>query len=96
MHPNKSPCFLHSHLGRRASVTDWLKSKEQQLISPELLTTSKSITRQRSPERKPNDCDELEEHLSSLTVQLAETAVCVRDMSKQLGTQHSIFLHILI
>jgi len=99
MNPIRSPCFVHSNLDKCASLTDWLKSKQQQhrdhqqqqlRADPESLING-NIGTQRTPhERSRHQLHEFDEHededsFSSLTAQLAETAVGVREMSKQLG-----------
>lgn len=86
MHPTKSPCFVHSHLDKGASLSDWLRSK-QRPDQPALLngnSISKPRPAQLSQDRLNDEAEEEEEH-TSLTAQLAETAVGVREMSKQLG-----------
>lgn len=93
-----SPCFVHSHLDKGASLTDWLKTRSganQPAISD--LGVARSLQHSAAPNRspfsenKPNhhqssaaESDE-DEFVGSLTKQLAETAVGVREMSKQLG-----------
>ncbi|CUA70455.1 hypothetical protein RSOLAG22IIIB_04193 [Rhizoctonia solani] len=92
----KSPCFVHSLLDKGASLSDWLKQQPQ----PQL---------QQSPHPMPSPPvsgssseldyeDEEDEYSSSLTRQLAETAVGVREMSKQLGRArvHSKINNVLI
>ena len=82
--PTRSPCFIHSHLNNSASLTDWLKAKRAQEAA-----TRKNRPHQLSMDGIVYDEDEDEnegEFGGSLTAQLAETAVGVREMSKQLGT----------
>jgi NAD+ kinase len=83
----KSPCFVHSQLEKGASLVDWLKhthikgdiSVAKSLGSPPQATTSPA-------DSWPVGEDEEDEAFSrSLTRQLAETAVGVREMSKALG-----------
>ncbi|KAF8070298.1 hypothetical protein FPV67DRAFT_1486864 [Lyophyllum atratum] len=90
-----SPCFVHSHLDRGASLTEWLRTKQHALIGSGDVGVSKSL--QTTNGHVPNasvapsattssDNDEDEDGIrESLTKQLAETAVSVREMSKQLG-----------
>lgn len=121
-----SPCFVHSHLDKGASFSDWLKqgngaSPPDVGVAPALQSQSSSGASssgssggQQQPNRHrryrkldngqiiplpyneqpmsdyalDNDFDfdeEYEEDSGSLTKQLAETAVGVREMSKQLG-----------
>ena len=77
--PTRSPCFIHSHLNNSASLADWLKAKRLQ----------GAATKNGGPHQlsiDDIDYDDEEEYPGSLTAQLAETAVGVREMSKQLGT----------
>lgn len=97
-----SPCFVHSHLDKNASLTDWLKTRSAagQLIIGDL-GVAKSLQHSASaqipngaltfsrpgPDRvssRESDVEE-DEFVGNLTKQLAETAVGVREMSKQLG-----------
>ncbi|KAF9451283.1 ATP-NAD kinase [Macrolepiota fuliginosa MF-IS2] len=102
--PVSSPCFVHSHLDKGASLTDWLRTRagaNQTAISD--LGVARSLQYTTAPSRahhpgayspfsgpRPDqangesDGDE-DEFVGSLTKQLAETAVGVREMSKQLG-----------
>lgn len=68
--PLTSPCFIHSHLDNVFSVLDAKQSLSAQL------RVAKSL----QPSAGPDD------EYRSITRQLAETAVTVREMSKQLGT----------
>ncbi|KAF9007993.1 hypothetical protein BDQ17DRAFT_1275937 [Cyathus striatus] len=109
-----SPCFVHSHLdkGASASVVDWRKhtldgsdlgvaKSLQHLTAPPRLNSHRpsSPPSPSSPHPSAPDSDEDDdEYAGSLTKQLAETAVSVREMSKQLGralVQTSI-QHVLI
>jgi NAD+ kinase len=80
MHPTKSPCFVHSHLDKGAFLSDWLRSNPWPSHHHSFLNSNPS---------KPADLhlarDDVDEYPGSLTTQLAETAVGVREMSKQLG-----------
>ncbi|KAF9006775.1 ATP-NAD kinase [Hymenopellis radicata] len=94
------PCFVHSHLDKGASLTDWLRNKQTAFlgdvgVAPSLqrtntngstngYTTSSSSPRSGSSSAMASN-DEEDEYGGSLTKQLAETAVGVREMSKQLG-----------
>ena len=99
-----SPCFVHSHLDKNASLTDWLKTRSAagQLIIGDLgvakslqhsasanlhISNGASAFSRPGPDRvssRESDVKE-DEFVGSLTKQLAETAVGVREMSKQLG-----------
>ncbi|EIW82885.1 ATP-NAD kinase [Coniophora puteana RWD-64-598 SS2] len=99
--PTRSPCFVHSHLDKGASLQDWLHTKEHNVLG-----TDVGVARSLQPHQRPqpasdappveiptsdghsdilngNEGEEL--YGGSLTKQLAETAVGVREMSKQLG-----------
>ncbi|PFH52004.1 hypothetical protein AMATHDRAFT_141215 [Amanita thiersii Skay4041] len=88
--PMPSPCFIHSHLDKVISLTEKLRSKHHvDSPGPEL---SKSLQYFPSPSSTSStlsaiesDEDDEDEYVGSLTKQLAETAVGVREMSKQLG-----------
>jgi len=100
----ESPCFVHSHLDKSASLTDWLKTRSAagQLIIGDLgvakslqhsasaklhISNGASASSRPGPDRmssRESDVEE-DEFVGSLTKQLAETAVGVREMSKQLG-----------
>jgi len=95
-----SPCFVHSHLDKGASLADWLSTKHSHTNGADNVGVSKSLRRQPKdqafgvhyPEYTSTDqpvlaavVDEEEDYGGSLTRQLAETAVGVREMSKQLG-----------
>ncbi|KAJ3574659.1 hypothetical protein NP233_g1627 [Leucocoprinus birnbaumii] len=102
--PVNSPCFVHSHLDKGASLTDWLRTRSGAVqtvpgdlgvarslqhsasIKPHIPNGTAVLT-QAKPDRASNgesDAEE-DEFVGSLTKQLAETAVGVREMSKQLG-----------
>jgi NAD+ kinase len=103
--PMHSPCFVHSHLDKGASLTDSLRTKQNQTNATGDLEVSKSLQRNNGrqlngqmygvqyPESTSSDnsesvlgaVDEEDDFGGSLTRQLAETAVGVREMSKQLG-----------
>jgi NAD+ kinase len=79
--PTRSPCFIHSHLNNSASLTDWLRAKRLQEAA-----AKKKRPHQLSGDGTVYDDDDDDgEYTGSLTAQLAETAVSVREMSKQLG-----------
>ncbi|KII92229.1 hypothetical protein PLICRDRAFT_103838 [Plicaturopsis crispa FD-325 SS-3] len=97
----KSPCFVHSHLDKGASLTEWLRAKQKQSLGdpgvakphchqedehskPVLHGTGIGLAHPAATHDSPLD-EEDEEYGGSLTRQLAETAVGVREMSKQLG-----------
>jgi NAD+ kinase len=84
----KSPCFVHSQLEKGASLAEWLKKTH--LSGP--VTVAKSLGNATSVTSNPPadsptliDDDDEEGFGNSLTRQLAETAVSVREMSKALG-----------
>ncbi|CAE6448302.1 unnamed protein product [Rhizoctonia solani] len=93
----KSPCFVHSLLDKGASLSDWLKQHPQQPQQLPHPMPSPPVSGS-SSELDYDDEDEEEEYSSSLTRQLAETAVGVREMSKQLGRArvHSKINNVLI
>jgi NAD+ kinase len=88
-----SPCFVHSHLDKGAQLTDWLKNKQpfvdssvgvaRSLQHP--ASSSTTLSPQTSAFETNNDSGDDDEFVGSLTKRLAETAVGVREMSKQLG-----------
>jgi NAD+ kinase len=87
--PPKSPYFVHSHLDRGVSLTDWLRTNGPRPMNGHELN---GIDIGTEPNGSAEDevferDDEDEDHSQiSLTKQLAETAAGVRKMSKQLGT----------
>jgi NAD+ kinase len=106
--PIRSPCFVHSHLDKGASLTEWLRLKQKQTLGHVGLAKSLRADQHNSgngdgivhetnvngaphtprnfllqgPPSSPSDDEDFG---GSLTKQLAETAVTVREMSKQLG-----------
>ncbi|KAK0213006.1 hypothetical protein DFS33DRAFT_1285844 [Desarmillaria ectypa] len=98
--PMHSPCFVHSHLDKGASLTEWLRNKQSAFI-PQVgvahslqrngFNGSTDSDHQISPPSSGSSSvisssnDEVDEYGASLTKQLADTAVGVREMSKQLG-----------
>ncbi|CAE6489377.1 unnamed protein product [Rhizoctonia solani] len=96
----KSPCFVHSLLDKGASLSDWLKQQPQQpQPHPQLQQPLPMPSPPVSGSSSELDYDDDEdEYSSSLTRQLAETAVGVREMSKQLGRArvHSKINNVLI
>jgi NAD+ kinase len=105
-HPKsmESPCFVHSHLDKGASLTDWLRVKQNGIVDGIDVSVAKSLQHtdegQQNPHYSPSDqaftppgsgassvleSNDEDEFGGSLTKQLAETAVGVREMSKQLG-----------
>ena len=82
-----SPCFVHSHLERGASLKDWLT---QQQYANANLGVSKTISPHTLPSRVTEDEGDVDvdverDHANSLTRQLAETAIGVREMNKALS-----------
>ena len=92
--PDKSPCFVHSHLDKGTLLADWLRNKHHVVESSEV-GVAKSLQRLTSPAqsdfRSGHDNDDEDEFVGSLTKQLADTAVGVREMSKQLGAFLPLF-----
>jgi NAD+ kinase len=85
--PVTSPCFVHSHLDKGAQLTDWLNNK-QSFVGSGGVGVAKSLhfSPGTSTFDSSNDSGDEDEFVGSLTKRLAETAVGVREMSKQLGT----------
>ena len=91
--PDHSPCFVHSHLDKGTLLTDWLRNKHH-VVDNSDVGVAKSLQRLTSPNRTAEmsafrsdyDSNDDDEFVGSLTKQLADTAVGVREMSKQLGT----------
>ncbi|KAF7298278.1 NAD+ kinase [Mycena chlorophos] len=79
--PMHSPCFVHSHLDKGVSLTDWLRLRQNESESSRSSVLSSSSSATSSTIDSPDEDD----FSSSLTKQLADTAVGVREMSKQLG-----------
>jgi NAD+ kinase len=100
----KSPCFVHSHLDKGASLTQWLQAKNKTHAGD--VGVAKNLMPHEHHHHSPTDSsttaysnyildspsDDEAEGGGSLTKQLAETAVGVREMSKQLGAclDHSV------
>ncbi|KAG6378114.1 hypothetical protein JVT61DRAFT_13799 [Boletus reticuloceps] len=102
--PSRSPCFVHSHLDKGASLQDWLRAKEGEVLGTDV-GVARSLQPQRPRSHRGNEAapsplefpcrdsanhmlsgsEDDDPHSGSLTKQLAETAVGVREMSKQLG-----------
>ncbi|KAJ7039242.1 ATP-NAD kinase-like domain-containing protein [Mycena alexandri] len=92
--PMHSPCFVHSHLDKGVSLTDWLRTRQNGGIDTLGSSGSRSslsstpysgMSSSSSGTNSTVDSPDEEDFSSSLTKQLAETAVGVREMSKQLG-----------
>jgi NAD+ kinase len=98
--PLNSPCFIHSYLDKNVSLTDWLKSKQQSGPDNGDVNVARSLQQNGLHPDLPSDTsprnvspngsisigsNDEEDFGPSLTKQLAETAVTVREMSKQLG-----------
>ncbi|KAJ7627588.1 NAD+ kinase [Mycena polygramma] len=90
--PMHSPCFVHSHLDKGVSLTDWLRTRQNSIEDAigsassrsTFLSAGHSLSSSSSTNSLP-DSPDVGESSESLTKQLAETAVGVREMSKQLG-----------
>ncbi|KAK7692867.1 hypothetical protein QCA50_004502 [Cerrena zonata] len=99
-----SPCFVHSQL-QGPSFTDWLQNTQAKTNGSGLISSGKPYMPHYDG-ASDYSYDGNEHHLqldeddstSSLTKHLAETAVGVREMSKQLGRTrvHSVIQSILI
>jgi NAD+ kinase len=98
--PLDSPCFVHSQLDKGASLTDWLRNKQANGIlnngsvdvgvSRSLQDSSPTSTSGISSAGSfVSNLDDEDEFGGNLTKRLAETAVGVREMSKQLGSPSS-------
>ncbi|CAL1707814.1 unnamed protein product [Somion occarium] len=87
-----SPCFVHSQL-QGASFSDWLKAKQAKQIHDARITIGRNLSGAHPDGTVSDYYEEGDFHVQlddetsagSLTKQLAETAVGVREMSKQLG-----------
>lgn len=90
--PDNSPCFVHSHLDKGALLSDWLRNKHHVVESSDV-GVAKSLQRLTSPAQSGYDSNDEDEFVGSLTKQLADTAVGVREMSKQLGAFLPPFQH---
>ncbi len=86
---------MHSQLDQGAQLTDWLKNK-QSIVDSSDVGVAKSLQHLTSPGGRStsttssydidsHDEEEEDPSANSLTKRLAETAVGVREMSKQLG-----------
>ena len=89
-----SPCFVHSHLDNGTLLSDWLKNKHHVVESSDV-GVAKSLQRLTNPTqpdfKSGYDSNDESEFIGSLTKQLADTAVGVREMSKQLGAFLPLF-----
>ncbi|KAJ4468270.1 hypothetical protein J3R30DRAFT_1692981 [Lentinula aciculospora] len=93
--PLDSPCFVHSQLDKNASLSDWLRDKQNGIFNNGQTDVGVSKSLQNSSPTSTSDIsstgslissiDDEDEFGGNLTRQLAETAVGVREMSKQLG-----------
>ncbi|KAK1229172.1 hypothetical protein PQX77_007744 [Marasmius sp. AFHP31] len=91
--PMDSPCFVHSQLDK-GNLSDWLRNKQNGILGPEPFdgglhnhNNNSGYSSQSSPSSMSvgTSYDDDSDFGSNLTRQLAETAVGVREMSKQLG-----------
>ena len=92
-----SPCLVHSHLHKGTLLSDWIRNKHHVVESSDV-GVAKSLQHLTSPAQSSdfksgNDSNDENEFIGSLTKQLADTAVGVREMSKQLGTFLPLFQH---
>lgn len=89
----KSPCFVHSQLEKGASLVDWLKGTNNGPVNVAKSLNQAEHTSTGSPSSMTLHEDEEDEQIGrSLTRQLAETAVGVREMSKALGEWRAALL----
>ena len=97
-HTMQSPCYVHSHLDKSASLAEWLCSRQPQSPPPliDIAPVLRADNQRRqnptsdSHSRQTETNDDDDEFNGSLTKQLADTAVGVREMSKQLGESNCI------
>lgn len=97
--PKKSPCFIHSHLDKVASLQDSLREKAKDASGIDL-GVAKSLQRTKlreqtlhtsslqcpeGPDSAIFGSEDEDNHGQSLTRQLAETAMGVRELSRELG-----------
>lgn len=96
-----SPCFVHSHLDKGTLLADWLRNKHHVVdnsdvgVAKSLQLLTPNRTAQMSTFGSGYESNDEDEFSGSLTKQLADTAVGVREMSKQLGAFLSHFHMIL-
>jgi NAD+ kinase len=113
--PTGSPCFVHSHLDKGASFSEWLNKTSDGFPRISIAPALQPISAHKSPSRRYRKLDngqvilipyedEEHEHVfdasdyedddgnGSLTKKLAETAIGVREMSKQLGVFPAVTL----
>jgi NAD+ kinase len=89
--PLDSPCFVHAFLDKGLSLNDWIRTGQQGTITArsadtkELNHPSGISSPTSAPDSVIESTDEDDEFNGNLTKHLAETAVGVREMSKQLG-----------
>ena len=92
--PDNSPCFVHSHLDKGTLLSDWLRNKHH-VVECGDVGVAKSLQRLASPAQSDfksgHDSNDENEFFGSLTKQLADTAVGVREISKQLGAFLPLF-----
>ena len=93
------PCLVHSHLHKGTLLSDWLRNKHHVVESSDV-GVAKSLQHLTSPAQSDfksgNDSNDENEFIGSLTKQLADTAVGVREMSKQLGKFLPLFNFIFV
>ncbi|TRM69756.1 ATP-NAD kinase-like domain-containing protein [Schizophyllum amplum] len=103
--PLNSPCFVHSHLDKGNTLADTLRKNKpfgdnsNLGVAKSLIDRGNGVAPRLSPDSPQSPGSDSDgEYASSLTKQLAETAVGVREMSKQLGRAriHSNIQNVLI
>ncbi|KAL1665928.1 hypothetical protein GGF50DRAFT_99926 [Schizophyllum commune] len=103
--PLNSPCFVHSHLDTGNTLAEALRKHSRPFgdnanvgVAKSLIDRGNGAAPRLSPDSLDSNSDSDGEYSSSLTKQLAETAVGVREMSKQLGRAriHSNIQNVLI
>lgn len=98
----RSPCFIHSHLDKVAYLQDSLREKEKDIRGIDL-GVAKSLQRSKPREQAlqspslqyldGSGTDDEDSLGGNLTRQLAETAMGVRELSRQLGNSFSVVIH---
>ncbi|KAF5370614.1 hypothetical protein D9758_002090 [Tetrapyrgos nigripes] len=83
--PLDSPCFVHSHLDKGASLSEWLRNKRESMNSAVSLQPHSDHSSPNTTSGSDSISIDDDDYGASLTKQLAETAVGVRELSKQLG-----------
>jgi NAD+ kinase len=83
-----SPYFVHSHLDKGASLAEWLRMNQPQFVAHTLPGDGSEDTKRSKSDAARHASsieDENDDFGGSLTKQLVDTAIGVREASKQLG-----------